>query len=208
MPVSKSLYRVHNRAKGTPAGQGPAIPSDRSPSRRQRARPSVVYWSPGPSRALTPFVQRLPRTGSPCWTPQQLTPDRRDVNRAWSAASRAAHPAPSRPSRQPGRPWSQLSQSGTIKPPSACEGGHDTPGVTQRSRGRAGPARIAVTMVMAGSAVPRQENSLAARMTWPHRLASLFPLAPRRDRLPGPCELSGPGPFHCHQSSSSRRSSK
>jgi hypothetical protein len=63
-------------------------------------------------------------------------------------------------------------------------------------------------MVMAGSAVPGQENSLAARMTWPHHPASPLPLALLFDRLPGPCELSVPGPVHCHQSSSSRRSSK
>jgi len=64
---SKSLYLANNRAKDIPAGQGPAAPSDRSPSRRQRARLSVVYWSPGPSRALTPrpaaAPYRIPRAG-------------------------------------------------------------------------------------------------------------------------------------------------
>ena len=33
-------------------------------------------------------------------------------------------------------------------------------------------------MVVVGSAVPWQENSLAARMTWPYRTASRHRLAP------------------------------
>ena len=101
MPARRAFYLAHSHAKDVPAGQGPAIPSDRSPSRRQRARLSVVYWSPGPCPGLDPLAQQL----SPCWTPQQLTVNRRDVNRLCSAMSRAA-----------GRPWFLVFRSGTIEP--------------------------------------------------------------------------------------------
>ena len=205
---SKSLYLVNNRAKDIPAGQGPAVPSDRSPSRRQRARLSVVYWSPGPSRALTPrpaaAPYRIPRAGLRSNLPPiAVMSTMRGQRRPALPVRRFPAPAGSRAD-----PGPRCLRAVRLQSPSACEGGHDTPGVTQRSRGCAGSARIAVTMVVAGSAVPWWENSLAARMTWPHHLASPFPSALQHDRLPGPCELSAPGSIHCHESSSSRRSSK
>ena len=94
----------------TPAeGRGPGIPSNRSSSRRQRARSPLSAECPGPLPGPTPRPAGAPETGpfpaapgtrrasSPpsaqlggpadrpgrlawCWTAQQLTADRRDVN--------------------------------------------------------------------------------------------------------------------------------
>src|SRR5262245_16030561 len=92
MPAGESLCLTHNRARGT-GGTGPGRPF--GPESVPSATSAVLrcLLVAGPFPGLDPLSSGCPVPDSPCWTPQQLTPDRRDVNRVWSAASGAARPA-------------------------------------------------------------------------------------------------------------------
>jgi len=165
-----SLYPAHSSARGS-RGTGPGRPfgPESVPSATSSALRCLLVAGPCPG--LDPPARRvLPVPGSAATYPRSP--------RCQPSVVRGVPNRPFRPGGQTGRPWSQVSQSGTIEPLPAVRGRHDTPGASQRSRGGAGLARIAVTVVADGWAVPWRENSLAARMTWPHHTASRHRLAP------------------------------
>jgi hypothetical protein len=168
--MAGALYPVHNSAGGT-RGTGPGRPfgPESVPSATSAALRCLLVAGPCPGLDPRPGVCP-PGPGSAATYPRSP--------RCQPSVVRGVPRRMSRPGGQTGRPWSQVSQSGTIEPLPAVRGRRDISGATQRSRGGAGLARIAVTVVAAGRAVSGRENSLAARMTWPHHTASRHRLAP------------------------------
>jgi len=176
-----SLYLAHSSARRIPRNRArPSLRTGVRPVGNELGSPLSTGRRalPGP----WPPAQRL----SPCRAPQQLTPDRHDVNRPWSEAFRIARPAQVGRQVDPGprcpravrlSPLSAVRGGMTfLVPPSDPGAGRDWPGSLSQW------SRPAASCPGGGTAWRRGWPGRITRRAftgWPRRAARTVAISPR-----------------------------